>query len=79
MKIYTWLHSTAFSSWSVMEELKIHKDNYTNAEVMVLAESEEEALKLLEKNGHWNIEDLRQIRPVVTSLEEVSILRSFIS
>ncbi len=59
-----------------MEELKICKDNYIEAEVTVLARSEDEALTLLEKDGRWNIHDLRQIHPEVVPLEQPSILCS---
>ncbi len=79
MKIYTWRHSTAFSSWSVMEELRICNDNYIEAEVSVVAQSEEQALALLEKDDRWNIDDLRQIRPVIVTLDQPAVLRCSIN
>ncbi len=68
MNLYIWRHSTAFSSWSVMEELKICEENYTRAEVCVLANTKKEALELLETDGKWKIDDLREIAPEVIDL-----------
>ncbi len=79
MKLYIWRHSIAFSSWSVMEELKVCRENYTRAEVTVLAENEDEALALLARDGRWNIDDLRQVSPEVISLSEPRVLHSVVS
>ncbi len=79
MNLYIWRHSTAFSSWSVMEELQICKENYIQAEVKVLASSQADALKLLEKDGRWNLSGIAQIIPEVISLQEPCIISSSIS
>ncbi len=76
MNLYIWRHSTFFSSWSVMEELKISTENYSQAEVTVLAESYQQALKVLEVDGKWNIEDLKSIDPEVVALDVPRIIKS---
>ncbi len=78
MNLYIWRHSTAFSSWSVMEELKICEENYTRAEVCVLANTEKEALELLEMDGKWIIDDLKQIVPEIIELEKPRIVNRLI-
>lgn len=78
MNLYIWRHSTAFSSWSVMEELKICNENYTRAEVCVLANTEKEALDLLDKEGKWRVEDLKEIIPEVIALVQPGIVSQLI-
>jgi hypothetical protein len=76
MQIFVWRHSKRFSSWSMLDEPHIHKENYLQAEVVVLAASRAEALALLERQGNWNIEDLRRLEPEVIPLDEARILAS---
>ncbi len=49
MQLYIWRHSKHFSSWSMLDEPHIHKENYLQADVTVLAESREAALQLLDR------------------------------
>ena len=51
MHLYIWRHSKRFSSWSMLDEPHIHKKNYLQAEVAVLAPSKAEALRLLAQAG----------------------------
>ncbi len=76
MRIFIWRHSTRFSSWSMLDEPHIHKEAYTQALAVVLAPSREEALRLLELDGNWDIEELRRIEPECLSLDEARILVS---
>jgi hypothetical protein len=64
MKIFIWRHSKKFSSWSMFNEPHIYDDNYMQAEVVVLAESRDEALALLTNDDRWNIEELKRIEPI---------------
>ncbi len=79
MNLYIWRHSTAFSSWSIMEELQICKENYIQAEVKVLAHSLADALELLKKDGRWNLNGIAQIIPEIITLQEPCVLSSSIS
>lgn len=76
MQIFVWRHSKRFSSWSMLDEPHIHKENYLQAEVVVMAASRTEALALLERQGSWNIEDLQRLEPEVIPLDEARILAS---
>ncbi len=79
MNIYLWRHSNLFSSWSMIDEVQIHKERYASAEVTVLAESKEEALQLLARNGKWDVEELQRIEPEVIGLDEARIITSHIT
>ena len=76
MQIFVWRHSKRFSSWSMLDEPHIHKENYLQAEVVVLAASRTEALALLQRQGSWNVEDLQRIEPEVIPRDEARILAS---
>ncbi len=78
MHIYLWQHSTAFSSWSLLDEPQILHSSYTQAQVAVLAASKEEALQLLERDGQWSRAELERIEPQVLSLDKERILMSCI-
>ncbi|MBV5317017.1 MAG: hypothetical protein JZU50_04365 [Desulfobulbaceae bacterium] len=78
MHLFVWRHSKRFSSWSMLDEPHIHKENYLQAEVTVLAASKAEALQLLERSGHWNIEDLLRIEPEVIPLDAARIITSHV-
>ena len=70
MNIYIWRHSKKFSSWSMFNEPHIYKDNYMQAEVVVLASSREEALDLLRKNDDkWDVEELNRIEPIIIATD----------
>jgi hypothetical protein len=62
----------------MFDEPHIHRDNYLQAEIAVLAESEEEALELIEKDGQWNIHELRRIEPNVIELDSPAIISKFV-
>ena len=79
MLLFIWRHSKRFSSWSMLDEPHIHKENYLQADVTVLAPSKTEALALLERNGNWNVEDLQQIEPEVLSLDHPRIVTSHVA
>jgi hypothetical protein len=74
MKIFIWRHSKKFSSWSMFNEPHIYDDNYMQAEVVVLAESLEEALALLTNDERWNIEELKRIEPTTMDTDQPRIV-----
>ena len=78
MQLFIWRHSKRFSSWSMLDEPHIHKENYLQADVTVLANSKDEALALLGQNGSWNIDELLRIEPEILSLEEPRIVISHV-
>ena len=79
MRIFTWRHSKRFSSWSMLDEPHIHKENYLDADVSVLAASKEEALTLLAHDSAWNIDELMRIEPEVIELDTPRIVQSHVS
>jgi len=78
MHLFVWRHSKRFSSWSMLDEPHIHKENYLQADVTVLAASKAEALQLLARNGNWNIEDLQRIEPEVIPVDAGRIITSHV-
>jgi len=78
MNIFIWRHSKKFSSWSMFDEPHIYEDNYMQAEVVVLANSRDEALDLLRKDDKWNIEELKRIQPITVNLYQPCIVSKLI-
>ncbi len=78
MQLFVWRHSKNFSSWSMLDEPHIYRENYLQAAVTVLAHSKDQALELLQRNGAWNIEELMRIEPEVISLDEPRIVISHV-
>ena len=78
MQLFIWRHSKRFSSWSMLDEPHIHKENYLQADVTVLAASKAEALQLLEQNGNWNLAELLRIEPEVIPVHEARIITSHV-
>jgi hypothetical protein len=58
----------------MFDEPHICRHNYMQAEVVVVAETQEEALALLERDDTWNIEELKRIEPSVFSVEHPSVV-----
>jgi len=78
MNLFIWRHSKHFSSWSMLDEPHIHRANYLQAEVAVLAASQEEALDLLARTGDWQVDELRRLRPEVIDLDAPRIVISHV-
>lgn len=79
MKIFIWRHSKKFSSWSMFNEPHIYKDNYMQAEVVVLASSREEALDLLRKSDDkWDVEELNRIEPIIVETDRSCVVTKLI-
>jgi hypothetical protein len=78
MNIFIWRHSKKFSSWSMFDEPHIYRDNYMQAEVVVLAISKEEALDLLREDDKWDIEELKRIQPITVPLDRPCIVNKLI-
>lgn len=66
MKIFVWRHNRRFHSWSMLNEPCVHQDFYTDAVIVVQAQSEEDAYRLVaEREPGWLAEELRRLRPRV--------------
>ncbi len=78
MLLFVWRHSKRFSSWSMLDEPHIHKENYLQADVTVLAPSKAVALDLLARNGNWHVDELQRIEPEVIALDEPRIVTSHV-
>ncbi len=78
MRIFIWRHSKFLSSWSMFDEPHIYQDNYLQAEIAVLAQSLEEALALIEKEGKWNIDELQRVEPKIVELDSPAIISKFV-
>jgi hypothetical protein len=78
MKIFIWRHSKLFSSWSMFDEPHVYQDNYLQAEIIVLANSESEALDLIKNEERWNVQELKRIEPRVVPLDEAAVIGKLI-
>lgn len=80
MKLFLWRHNRKFHSYSMIDEPVIHQDFYTEATVMVMAESLEQALELLKnQHGLWRTEDLRLLTPQIFECTEPSVIYQSVS
>jgi hypothetical protein len=78
MKIFIWRHSKLFSSWSMFDEPHVYQDNYLQAEIIVLANSEAEALALISREEKWNVEELKRIQPRVLTVDKAAVVGKFV-
>ncbi|HPX61348.1 MAG TPA: hypothetical protein PLN25_06230 [Deltaproteobacteria bacterium] len=78
MYIFVWRHSKKLSSWSMFNEPRVYRENYMRAEVVVLANSKEQALDLLGQDGNWDVDELMRIEPTVVKLEHARVVTSSI-
>jgi len=78
MKIFIWRHSKLFSSWSMFDEPHVYQDNYLQAEIMVLANTEAEALSLIAGEEKWNVDELKHLQPRILPLQEAAVIGSFV-
>lgn len=78
MKIFIWRHTKRFSSWSMFDEPHVYKDNYIEAEVIILANSKDEALELLKNDDKWDIEELKRIEPKIVLLDQPAVVDQLI-
>jgi hypothetical protein len=62
----------------MFDEPHIYEDNYMQAEVVVLANSRDEALDLLFKDDKWNIEELKRLQPITVTLDQPCIVSKLI-
>jgi len=79
MNIYIWRHSKFLSSWSMFDEPHVYRDNYLQAEIAVLAESEEQAFDMIQKDGPWNIAELQRIEPIVLDVKHPAVISRFVN
>jgi hypothetical protein len=78
MKIFIWRHSKLYSSWSMFDEPHVYQDNYLQAEIIVLANSEAEAIALISREEKWNVEELQRLRPRVLPMDEAVVVGKFV-
>lgn len=62
----------------MFDEPHICKKNYMQAEVVVLADSVEEAIELLKEDDTWNIEELKRLDPKIVNLNEPGVLSKIV-
>ena len=79
MKIYIWRHIKQYSSWSMFDEPHVYKDNYLKAEIIILADSKEEALALLKNESKWDIRELERIEPKVVNTDKPAVIDELIT
>lgn len=78
MKIFIWRHSKFLSSWSMFDEPHVYRDNYLQAEIAVLAGSQDEALRLIAREDRWDIQELKRIEPRIIELDQPAVISRFV-
>jgi hypothetical protein len=78
MKIFIWRHSKLFSSWSMFDEPHVFQDNYLQAEIIVLAHSESEALEMIKAEDRWNVDELKRITPRILPLDAPAVVAKLV-
>jgi hypothetical protein len=78
MKIFIWRHSKLFSSWSMFDEPHVFQDNYLQAEIIVLAHSESEALEMIKAEERWNVNELKRITPRILPLDAPAVVAKLV-
>jgi len=75
MKTFLWRHNRRFHSWSMLSEPNVHQSCYTDAVVIVQADSAEDALRLLAaREPEWAIEELRRLEPQVFDGDAAAVI-----
>jgi len=75
VNLYVWRHNRKFHSWSMISEPCVHQSLYTDAVVIAVAESPDQALELLGASEEgWLIEELRRLPPRILSLDSPNVL-----
>jgi hypothetical protein len=62
----------------MFNEPHICRENYIQAEIVVLAASLEDALAMVAGDGRWDLEELKRVEPVVRPVDRPSIITSHI-
>jgi hypothetical protein len=78
MSIYIWRHSKQYSSWSMFDEPHVYRDNTLQAEVLVPAVSEQEALEIIREEKRWDVDELQRIKPSVITLDEPAVVAQWV-
>jgi hypothetical protein len=78
MNIYIWRHSKQYSSCSMFDEPHVYRDNTLQAEVVVLAASEQEALGIIRREKRWDVDELQRIKSSVITLDEPAVVARWV-
>lgn len=80
MQLYIWRHNRRFHSWSMMNEPCVHQSFYTDATIVVVAASVEEALETVSRGQEgWIVDELRRMQPRIVTMDTASVVFSNIS
>jgi len=75
MKIFVWRHNRRLHSSSMINEPVINQALYTDAVLVVQAETIEEAYRLIgEQHAEWVIDQLKQLEPKIIDGKQIGII-----
>ena len=75
MNLFIWRHNRKFHSYSMINEPIVHQEMYTDAMVMIVAETKQSALEHLAREGKgWLTEELARLEPVVVELDREAVV-----
>lgn len=75
MKLFIWRHNRKFHSYSMINEPNVHQDLYTDAVLIIAAETVEAAYELAAGQGHgWRVEELRRLEPKIVDCDREGLL-----
>lgn len=74
MKLFTFRHNKFQASWSQFTEPNIYRAGYMYAEIIVLANSIEEAYEEISKEADWDLEEIKRLTPVIIELDQPKVV-----
>jgi hypothetical protein len=75
MKVFIWRHNRKFHSWSMINEPIINQACYTDAVLVVQAESIEQAYQIVSKQAEgWIVEELKRLEPRILETGNPTII-----
>ena len=78
MKIFCFRHNKFRSSWSMLSEPNIYRDGYMYAEIVVLANTVEEAYEIIAAEKNWDAEEIRRLTPVVFDTDKPQVITKLV-
>jgi hypothetical protein len=75
MKLFIWRHNRKFHSYSMINEPVVHQELYTDAVIIVAAESKQRALEQLAREGKgWLPDELARLEPQMVDLDHEAVV-----
>lgn len=75
MKTFVWRHNRRLHSWSMINEPNVNQAFYTDAVLIVQAESEEQAYELIVAQAPgWVADELKRLTPKIIDASQPALI-----